>query len=67
MIFGLGSSLGRFLAGLIYDLAGSYTPALIGAALALVAAVILVNRLGSYLYPVQRDIAPALAPARVAS
>jgi predicted MFS family arabinose efflux permease len=67
MIFGLGSSLGRFLAGLVYDLAGSYTPALIGAALALVAAVILVNRLGSYLYPVQRDIAPALAPARVAS
>jgi predicted MFS family arabinose efflux permease len=62
MIFGLGSSLGRFLAGLIYDLAGSYTPALIGAALALVAAVILVNRLGAYLYPVQREMAPALVP-----
>ena len=62
MIFGLGSSLGRFLAGLIYDLAGSYTPALIGAALALLAAVILVNRLGAYLYPVQREMAPALTP-----
>ncbi|HKM68929.1 MAG TPA: MFS transporter [Stellaceae bacterium] len=62
MIFGLGSSLGRFLAGLIYDLAGSYSPALIAAALALVAAVILVNRLGAYLYPVQREMAPALAP-----
>ena len=62
MIFGLGSSFGRFLAGLIFDLTGSYTPALIGAALALVVAVILVNRLGSYLYPVQREIAPDLVP-----
>jgi MFS family permease len=62
MIFGLGSSFGRFLAGLIFDLAGSYNPALIGAALALVIAVILVNRLGSYLYPVQREIAPDLVP-----
>ena len=62
MIFGLGSSCGRFLAGLIFDLAGSYNPALIGAAFALVAAVILVNRLGSYLYPVQREIAPDLVP-----
>jgi predicted MFS family arabinose efflux permease len=67
MIFGLGSSLGRFLAGLIFDLAGSYNPALIGAALALVIAVILVNRLGSYLYPVQREIAPDLVPAPAAS
>ena len=67
MIFGLGSSCGRFLAGLIFDLAGSYNPALIGAALALVAAVILVNRLGSYLYPVQRGIAPDLVPAPAAS
>ena len=62
MIFGLGSGFGRFLAGLIFDLAGSYNPALIGAALALVVAVILVNRLGSYLYPVQREIAPDLVP-----
>jgi len=67
MIFGLGSSLGRFLAGLIFDLAGSYTPALIGAALALVIAVILVNRLGSYLYPVQRQIAPDLVPVSATS
>jgi len=66
MIFGLGSSFGRFLAGLIFDMAGSYNPALIGAALALVVAVILVNRLGAYLYPVQREIAPALAPAAAA-
>ena len=60
-IFGLGSSIGRFLGGLIFDLAGSYNPALIGAAVALVVAVILVNRLGSYLYPVEREIAPDLA------
>jgi len=67
MIFGLGSSLGRFLAGLIFDLAGSYHPALIGAALALVATVILVNRLGSYRYPVQREVAPDLVTAPAAS
>jgi predicted MFS family arabinose efflux permease len=67
MIFGLGSSFGRFLAGLIFDLAGSYNPALIGAALALVAAVILVNRLGAYLYPVQREMAPALTPVPAVS
>src|SRR6516225_3844813 len=67
MIFALGSSFGRFLVGLIFDLAGSYNPALIGAALALVVAVILVNRLGSYLYPVQRGIAPDLVPAPAAS
>jgi MFS family permease len=66
MIFGLGSSFGRFLAGLIFDLAGSYNPALIGAALALVIAVFLVNRLGSYLYPVHREIAPDLVPAAAA-
>jgi len=62
MIFGLGSSFGRFLAGLIFDLAGSYNPALIGAALTLVIAVIFVNRLGSYPYPVRREIVPDLVP-----
>jgi MFS family permease len=61
MIFGLGSSFGRFLGGLIFDLAGSYNPALVGAAVALVAAVILVSRLGSYLYPVQGEIGPDMA------
>ena len=67
MIFGLGSSFGRFLGGLIYDLAGSYNPALIGAAVALVVAVILVNRLGSYLYPVEQKIASDLVAAPAAS
>jgi predicted MFS family arabinose efflux permease len=60
MIFGLGSSLGRFLGGFVYDLAGSYDPALIGAAVALVVAVILVNFLGPYAYPVRREIEPLL-------
>ena len=60
MIFGLGSSFGRFLGGFVYDLAGSYDPALIGAAVALVLAVTLVNLLGPYTYPVHREIEPVL-------
>jgi len=61
MVFGLGSSFGRFLGGLVFDLAGSYRPALIGAAVTLVVAVALVNRLGVYAYPVRRDVVPNLA------
>ncbi|MBV9198886.1 MAG: MFS transporter [Alphaproteobacteria bacterium] len=61
MIFGFGSSIGRFLGGFVYDLAGSYNPALIGAAIALVMAVILVNLLGPYAYPVRREIEPFMA------
>ena len=49
------------LGGFVFDLAGSYTPALIGAAVALVIAVALVNQLGAYAYPVRRDPAPRLA------
>ncbi len=60
MIFGLGSSAGRFLGGLVYDVAGSYNPALIGAAGALVVAVVLVNLLGPYAYPARREIEPFL-------
>jgi MFS family permease len=54
MAFGFGSSIGRFAGGITFDLAGSYNPALIGAAAALVLAVILINRLGAYAYPVER-------------
>jgi hypothetical protein len=43
-------------------LAGSYTPALVGAAVALIAAVIFVNLLGPYIYPVDREVGPSLAP-----
>jgi cyanate permease len=62
MIFGFRSSFGRFLGGFIYDLAGSYNPALIGAA----GALVLVNLLGPYTYPVSREIEPLLLrqPAR---
>ncbi len=62
MVFGFGSSVGRFLGGYVFDLTGSYNAALTGAAVALVAAVILVNRLGAYAYPVSRPIEPEFAP-----
>jgi len=61
MMFGLGGATGRFLGGYLFDLAGSYKPALIGAGGVLLAAVVLVNRLGAYTFPVQRHAAPALA------
>jgi MFS family permease len=61
MVFGLGSSFGRFLGGFVYDLAGSYNPALIAAGVALVLAVLLVNRLGAYVYPVQPPVEPQFA------
>jgi len=51
MIFGLGSSLGRMLGGFVFDMAGSYNPALIGAAMVLVVAVAPVNRLGPLCLP----------------
>jgi len=40
MLFGLGSSCGRYIGGAVYDLAGSYNPALVGAAIALALAVV---------------------------
>jgi len=61
MIFGLGSGVGPFLGGVTYDRAGSYNPALIGAGIALVAAVILINRLGAYVYPADRHVEPDFA------
>ncbi|MBV8441451.1 MAG: MFS transporter [Hyphomicrobiales bacterium] len=58
--FVLGSSVGQFIADLSYDRLGSYTPAMIGFAFALVAAALLVNRLGQYVYLPQLRIAPEL-------
>lgn len=61
MLFGFGSSAGRFLGGYLYDLAHSYGPALLGASVALIVAVVLVNLLGPYVYPVHRQVEPELA------
>jgi MFS family permease len=61
MMFALGGAFGRFLGGYLFDLAGSYNPALIGAAGSLIVAVILVNRLGAYAYPVHPPQALELA------
>jgi len=62
MSFALGGALGRFLGGYLFDLAGSYGPALIGAGVALVVAIMLLSRLGAYAYPVVYRIEPVLAP-----
>jgi hypothetical protein len=62
MCFSLGGACGRFLGGYLFDIGGSYGPALIGAGAALIAAVILLSRLGPYAYPVEHAIAPQLAP-----
>ena len=67
MVFGLGSSIGRALGGYVFDLTGSYNAAFAGAAVLLAAAVILVNRLGAYAYPVDHHIEPALASEAAAS
>jgi predicted MFS family arabinose efflux permease len=65
MLFGFGSSAGRGVGGYVYDLAHSYTPGLIGAAVALVVAVVLVHRLGPYTYAVRvhRESELAVQPA----
>jgi predicted MFS family arabinose efflux permease len=67
MVFGLGSSIGRALGGYVFDLTGSYNAAFAGAAVLLAAAVIFVNRLGAYTYPVDHHIEPALASEVAAS
>jgi MFS family permease len=61
MLFGFGSSAGRAAGGFVYDRAHSYTPGLIGAAVALVIAVVLIYRLGPYVYPAVRHREPELA------
>jgi predicted MFS family arabinose efflux permease len=54
MAFLLGSSAGPFVADVSFDRLGSYTPALTGYAVALMAAIVLVNQLGPYVYPAPR-------------
>jgi hypothetical protein len=65
MTFVLGSSIGQFIADVSFDRMGSYTPALIGFALALVSAALLVVRLGPYVYLPRRAIGPELLPSPV--
>ena len=62
MVFVFGSSIGRILAGFIFDLTRSYNTAFVGAAALLVAAVVLVNRLSAYAYPVRREGEVDFAP-----
>lgn len=61
MAFSSGGAVGRALGGILFDRSGSYNTALMGAAGALLIAVILVNRLGAYVYPVHRPAPGALA------
>ena len=56
MTFVIGSSIGQFLGDVSFDRLGSYLPALIGYAIALIAAAFLVNRLGPYAYLRQRGV-----------
>jgi MFS family permease len=50
-IFMLGSGIGPYLMGMAFDLAGSYRPALFGLCAALVAACLLLLRIGPYRFP----------------
>jgi hypothetical protein len=54
-------ALAAFSAAYVFDLTGSYNAAFIGAGVALVIGVFLVNRLGADTYPVHRHITPQLA------
>jgi hypothetical protein len=61
MAFVLGSSAGQFLGDVSFDGLGSYTPALIGYAVGLIAAAFLINCLGPYAYLPQRRVERELA------
>jgi MFS family permease len=53
MIFALGTAAGPAAAGAMFQMAGSYRPALIGASAALTVAAVGINLLGAYAYPVE--------------
>jgi predicted MFS family arabinose efflux permease len=61
MAFVLGSSIGQFLGDLSFDGLGSYSPALVGYVVALIAAALLVNRLGPYVFRPQPRIGLEIA------
>jgi predicted MFS family arabinose efflux permease len=56
MAFVVGSSVGQFIADVSFDHLGSYAPALAGFAASLMAAVVMVNRLGPYVYQMHRPV-----------
>ncbi len=68
MIFALGTAVGPAAAGAMFQMAGSYQPALIGAGAALVIATVGINSLGAYAYPVThgRDTIEFRSPRRPA-
>jgi MFS family permease len=53
-VFAAGSALGPFLMGLSFDVFHTYVPVLTGFVVALVAASLLVSRLGCYVFPQRR-------------
>jgi MFS family permease len=53
--FVLGSSVGQFVADVSFERLGSYMPSFAGFGVALVAAIVLLNCLGPYVYPSRRD------------
>jgi hypothetical protein len=60
MAFVAGSSMGQFLGDVSFDGFASYTPALIGYAVALIIGAVLVNCLGPYVYLAERRVGPDL-------
>jgi hypothetical protein len=61
MAFILGSSIGQSLGDLSFDGSGSYSPALVGYGVALVAAAFLISSLGPYVHAPQRLVGLELA------
>jgi MFS family permease len=57
--FAVGSGLGSYLMGACFDLAGSYRPMLVAFVVALIAACLLIARLGPYRY--RAEASPAAA------
>ena len=57
--FAVGSGLGSYLMGACFDLAGSYRPMLVAFVAVLIAACLLIARLGPYRY--SAEAAPAAA------
>jgi hypothetical protein len=67
-VFLFGSGLGPSIMGFCYDVTHSYNAALAGFCAALLAASLLMSRLGPYSYPAGKAVAmPEVSPAGVSS